>query len=272
VKISLENLSKVKSGLFPSISIKITMFEEIKFASIITSLIDYPSHVSSVIFLIGCNLRCQFCQNSSLWIENNPLSISSEYILEELEKRKSFSRFIVVSGGEPCIYPSLPDFIKYLYNSGFKVKLDTNGLNPDMIKRCIPYLDYIAMDIKTSPELYVLLEPKVKWKLRQFYELDKIQKSKYYRNKILKSIKLIMNSGINYEFRTTVVPGLVTEKDIRKIGKLVKGCKKYVLQQFIPSKSFKKELRKIIPYSERDINKFAKILENFNIKEVKILL
>ena len=155
---------------------------------------------------------------------------------------------------------------------GFKIKLDTNGLNPDMIKRCIPYLDYIAMDIKTSPELYVLLEPKGKWKLRQFCESDKCRKAKYYRNKILESIKLIMASGINYEFRTTVVPGLVTEKDIRKIGKLVKGCKKYVLQQFIPSKSFKKELRKIIPYSERDINKFAKILENFNIKEVKILL
>ena len=188
--------------------------------------------------------------------------MSGDYVLQILESRKSFTEYVCITGGEPSIQNDLDLFIKKLYCLGFKVKLDTNGLNPDMIKKCIPYLDYIAMDIKTSPELYVLLEPKATWKLRQFCESDKFKKIRFYRDLILESIRLIMNSNINYEFRTTVVPGLVTEKDIRKIGKLVKGCKRYVLQQYYPEKAYK---RKLYPrsYEKKTLIKFKDILKKY---------
>ena len=233
-----------------------------RIARLISSLVDYPGHICSTIFTIGCNLRCSFCYNHLLFEESKPKEMSGDYVLQILESRKSFTKYICITGGEPSIQNDLDLFIKKLYNKGFKIKLDTNGLNPDMIEKCIPYLDYIAMDIKTSPELYVLLEPKVKWKLRQFYESDKIQKSKYYRNKILESIKLIMNSGIDYEFRTTVVPGLVTQRNIRKIAKLVKGCKKYILQQYYPNQAYKKKLYPI-SYDKKTLIKFKDILKKY---------
>lgn len=185
-----------------------------------TTLVDYPPYTSSTIFLSGCNFRCPFCHNPDL-VEGFHLldDISEKEILEFLDTRKKWIDAVCITGGEPCIQKDLPQFIKKIKDKGFLLKLDTNGTNPDMIKFLLKnnLIDKIAMDIKSSKENYS----------------DAIGKdSSIYIDKIQKSIDLIKNSGIDYEFRTTVVPDLVRKEDIKEIGLWIGNAKKFAIQNF----------------------------------------
>jgi pyruvate formate lyase activating enzyme len=209
-----------------------------------TSLIDYPSRVASVLFTAGCNLRCPYCHNGDLVHGYTVPFIEEEEVVETLLERKKYVDSIVVTGGEPTINLELPIFLAKLKEHGFIVKLDTNGLKPDMLRDCLPYVDYIAMDVKTSLVMYESLGAKDV-------------------SPILESINVIMVSGIDYEFRCTVVPGFVGEDTIPGMGEMVKGARKFVFQQFRPEKTLDPSYNKVKPYADEMIRRLAGIIKGY---------
>lgn len=221
------------------------------------SLIDCPGRIVATVFLIGCNFHCPYCQNPELVdpkkIKNQPIISQAEFF-KFLDQRKDFLEGVCITGGEPTIHSDLFNFVKKIKQKGFLVKLDTNGSKPELLKKMIDagLLDFIAMDIKNSPSNYA-----------------KTAGRKVDLNKIRKSIDLIRNSGIDYEFRITVAPSLVKKEDIEEIGKWLKGVRKFVLQQFQNKKVLEKSFQKIEPYSEKILKDFQKILKKY-IKEVEL--
>jgi pyruvate formate lyase activating enzyme len=155
---------------------------------------------------------------------------------------------VVITGGEPAIYADLPDLIKRLKNTGILVKLDTNGSNPGQLKELLlaGLLDYVALDIKTSLPKYNLVT-----------DLENIAEA------VFGSIDHLMRSQVPYEFRTTCVPGIVDKENIAEIGELVKGAKRYCLQQFRPVITFDEKFQNVKPYSREDLEGFQKILKDF---------
>jgi pyruvate formate lyase activating enzyme len=192
------------------------------------TLIDYPNKIACTIFLFGCNFKCGFCHNPNLVIperENKP--ILREEVLDFLKKRKPYLDGVCITGGEPLLDNSLLGFMEQIKKLGYSVKVDTNGTNPEMISEILErkLVDYIAMDIKTYKEDYFTLT-----------------NSEADMGKIEKSIKIIANSNIDYEFRTTCVSGYHPKEAIEKIGEWVvnlagKKPKKYFIQNFVNRKS-----------------------------------
>lgn len=184
-----------------------------------TTLLDYPGYLASTIFLGSCNFRCPFCHNKGLVLcpEKEPV-ISTNLVLEYLKKRKNILEGVCITGGEPTLSSDLISFIKKIKELGLLVKLDTNGYRPDVLSQLLEenLIDYIAMDIKSSPNHYPLLVG--------LKEID--------MNKIKESIHLIMSSTIAYEFRTTLMKELHTMEDIDCIGNWIKGCPSYYLQNY----------------------------------------
>lgn len=216
-----------------------------------TSLIDYPPYTSSVIFIGGCNFRCKYCQNSDLVLKYKELpSLNEQEILKHLEEKKMWIDAVVITGGEPTLYNELIDFVRSIKKLGMKVKLDTNGTNPELMWDMMEegLLDYVAMDIKAPYESYENLT---------VFPVD--------MEKIKKSISLIKNSGVDYEFRTTPVPGLVNKEDVENIGKWLSGAKRYILQYFRVSHGIlDKELENnTSSYTYEDLNQMAKTVEPF---------
>ncbi|MCG2696081.1 MAG: anaerobic ribonucleoside-triphosphate reductase activating protein [Candidatus Portnoybacteria bacterium] len=215
------------------------------------TLVDYPGKVAATVFLIGCNFRCPFCQNYELVspdVESGSDSILESDFFNFLDSKIGLIDGICITGGEPTINADLIDFIKKIKVKGFLVKLDSNGSNPEVLSEIIneKLVDFIAMDIKTSLDRY-----------------EKAINVKIDLNKIKKSVELIKTSGIDYEFRTTIVPGLVEKDDIEKIGQWLKGVKKFALQQFQNKKVLDKEFEKIQPYPDETLKEFKKILEKY---------
>lgn len=183
-----------------------------------TSLLDYPGKICAIIFTPGCNFACPFCHNPELvQPEISAAKISVEKVLEFLSRRKKILEGATVTGGEPTLYPDLPEFIDQIKVFGLAVKLDTNGTNPEMLRRLIneKKVDYIAMDIKAPLERYA--------------EVSRVDVN---TDDILLSISLIMSSPIDYEFRSTILPRLHSKKDLVEMSKLIKGAKNYYLQNF----------------------------------------
>lgn len=209
-----------------------------------TSLIDYPDRVASVLFTAGCNLRCPYCHNGELVESYTGPFQEGEDIIEVLIERKRHVDSIVISGGEPTMDPGLPKFLGRLKGLGFDVKLDTNGLKPDALRECLPYLSFIAMDIKTSLENY-----------KSIGTGDTAP--------ILESIRVIMDSGLDYEFRCTAVPGFVETETVHKMGEMVRGAKRFVFQQYKPEKTLDPKYNDIGPHSEERIREFAAIMEGY---------
>ena len=214
-----------------------------------TSLIDYPDRVASVLFTAGCNLRCPYCHNGELVQGYTGPFHEEEDILEDLLVRKRYVDSVVVSGGEPTLDPGLPAFLEMLRGHEFNVKLDTNGLKPDALRECMPFLDYIAMDIKTSLENYTSLGTE-----------DTAL--------ILKSIKIIKDCELDYEFRCTAVPGFVETETVQKMGEMVRGAKKFVFQQYKPEKTLDPKYNEVKAYSEERIQEFARVMDDFVDKVV----
>ena len=183
------------------------------------SLIDYPGKVSCVLFLAGCNFNCPYCHNPDLVLNHNGDSLSavSEQMDRFLASRRDFLDGVVISGGEPTLQPQLTGLCQRIKAHGYSVKLDTNGSRPAVIRRLIDdgLVDYVAMDIKTDPFAY--------W--------PRIQKT-YKPDRILDSIRIIMDSAPAYEFRTTCVKPFVDLAVIETIGQLIRGADHYVLQRF----------------------------------------
>lgn len=184
-----------------------------------TTLLDYPGHLASTCFLGGCNFRCPFCHNASLVLHAPAIpAIPEEEVFDLLKKRKGILEGVCITGGEPTLYPGLKNFIKKIKELDLLVKLDTNGYNPHIIKDLAKehLIDYVAMDIKNSLPRYGLSAG--------------IQDINTER--IKESIEFLINSGIDYEFRTTVVKEHHRTEDMIAIGNMLKGAKAYYLQQF----------------------------------------
>jgi pyruvate formate lyase activating enzyme len=187
-----------------------------------TTLLDYPGHLASTIFLGSCNFRCPFCHNASLVLYPDSQPVISEIqVLDALKKRQNLLEGVCITGGEPTLEKDLPSFIEKVKNLGLKVKLDTNGSNPTLIKYLLDQklIDYIAMDIKNSIDKYPL----------------SIGIPTFDIKKICDSVNIIMNATINYEFRTTVVKEHHNQEDFKLIGQWLLGADAYYLQSYIDS-------------------------------------
>ncbi len=183
------------------------------------SLVDFEGKVACTLFTAGCNFRCPFCHNSELVIyAKNVNYISFNEILEYLVKRKGMLDAVVITGGEPTLMPDLKDKLYEIKKLGYKIKLDTNGTNPQIIKELVDLklIDYVAMDIKNSMEGY----PKT-------VGLDNLD-----FNPILESINYLLSGAVDYEFRTTLVREFHNDDEIIMLGKMIQGAKRYFLQQF----------------------------------------
>jgi len=225
------------------------------------SLIEWPGKVSAVLFLGGCSFRCPFCYNSGLVLDPTKLpSFSEKKALNFLEKRKKFLDGVMITGGEPLLevrVEELIEFIKKVKEFGLLVGLETNGSNPKALAKLLKekLLSYVAMDIKaplTSKDYGKLTGVKIDIK------------------KIKRSIGLIKNSSIDYEFRTTVAP-LLTEKDILQMATALKGVKKFALQVFRPVDSLiNPNLAKMKFFSREELEEIGqKIKENFKKFEIR---
>lgn len=185
-----------------------------------TTFIDYPNRVAALVFTGGCNFRCPFCHNGSLVLNPNryPTTLP-ETVLRHLEKRKGMIDGLVITGGEPTIMTGLKAFIQTVKDMDVSVKLDTNGTNPEVLSDLIDnnLLDYIAMDIKHDFAKYS----------------SAIGPSQVDMDMIKASVELIISSGVDHEFRTTVIKGMHTEEDVAVMANQVYGAKNYILQQYV---------------------------------------
>lgn len=217
------------------------------------SLVDYPGKVCSIIYTSPCNFKCGFCHNPDLVSVNNDV-LSADAILADLAERHGFIEGVTITGGEPTLQIDLPQFTAALKSMDFLVKLDTNGYRPQALKELIDkkLVDYIAMDIKTIPEKY-----------------SEACGTKVDFEKIKESIAMIMASGIDYEFRITVVPGIVDLEDTQAIGSIIKGAKRFTVQQFDNVKTYDPSMKNTAPYPESVIAQFAEKMKAF-AGEVKI--
>lgn len=186
------------------------------------SLVDFDDNVTTTLFFAGCNFRCPFCHNSSLVL--NPASCPKfkwESIMEYLKKRQGILDAVCITGGEPTLMNDLLDKMKDVKSLGYLIKLDSNGSKPEVVKEAFKQglVDYVAMDIKNCPEKYPLTTG--------LKEVD--------MTPIEETVRFLIDSGIGYEFRTTIIDEHHTEEDIEKLGQFIKGAKKCFLQKFTDS-------------------------------------
>lgn len=210
------------------------------------TLLDYPGHVACTVFLQGCNFRCPFCYNSSLIESQKDSLIPLDDFLAFLDKRKNLLDGVAISGGEPLLNPNIIDLIKLIKEKGFKVKLDTNGSYPSMLKKLIEekLVDYVAMDIKNTYEKYPLTT-----------------NCNVNIEDIKESVSILLNSSIDYEFRTTVVKQFHNVEDFKIIGENIKGAKNYFLQSYQDKESVLN--RSLTPLSKDELQSCLKAVSSY---------
>jgi pyruvate formate lyase activating enzyme len=208
-----------------------------------TSLIDYPDHIATVLFTGGCNFRCPMCHNADLVLRSAEMeTLPQKEVWDFFARREGMVDGVVITGGEPTLQPNLTPFLRRLKDAGLDIKLDTNGYLPDILKALLgdSLLDYVALDVKASPKKYPLL-------VGLAVDVTRIERS----------ITLLKESGIAYEFRTTVVPGLLDEDDIADIAQWIAGADQYVLQQFRPVNTLDPALEQTSPYPAEALQAMA---------------
>ena len=226
------------------------------------TLLDFPDNLAAIVFTQNCNFRCHYCYNPMLvWprtekpspdgnnIKKDHPLIKEEDLFLFLKERKGKIDGVVISGGEPTLHSDLPQFIKKIKDLGYLVKLDTNGTNPVMLANLIKdkLIDYVAMDLKATLEKY---EQTVGVKVN----LENLQKS----------VKIILSGSIPYEFRSTLVPVLHTEDDVKKMGSLIKGANLWYLQKFKPDADLiDPEFKKLPTFSDKELKELALIGTKF---------
>jgi len=218
------------------------------------TMVDFPGLIAATVFTRGCTFSCPFCHNPELVLPEKfiPL-LDNDEVMAFFEKRKKQLKGVCITGGEPTLQKDLPEFIQKLKEMGYKIKLDTNGTNPEMLEILIKSgnIDYIAMDIKSQLSKY-----------------DKVTNSKNQVSNVKKSIDLIMNSGIDYEFRTTVCHPIHTVTDFEEVGQLIQGVKRYYIQNFVQSKHID-EHQKFKSFSDQELSSAKRTMKKY-IKEVEI--
>lgn len=219
------------------------------------SLIEWPGKICSVVFVGGCNFRCPFCHNPDL-ISSSPQlpSIKEEEILDYCLANKDLLDGLALTGGEPLLAPKedLISFIKKIKKIGLLVAIETNGSNPDMISSLLKdgLVDYLAMDIKAPLGV------------EKYNEASGV---KVNLSNIKKSIKIIIDSGVDYEFRTTVVPNILNETDILKISNQIKGASQYYLQQFRSENVFNPKLRGVKSYPQEWFDQVVRKIKGLKV-------
>jgi pyruvate formate lyase activating enzyme len=221
-----------------------------------TTLTDFPGKVACIVFLVNCNFKCKFCYNKELtshkfFKKSKRELVEENYFFDYLESKKKMLDGVVITGGEPTVTPGLHNFIKKIKSKGFAVKLDTNGTNPQILKKLFSenLLDYVAMDVKAP-----------------FSKYQEITQSKIAPEVLLESIDLIRASGVAHEFRTTLYPKL-TKSDLLEISHLIPK-EKWLLQQFQPAQSLDPKIRKQKALKLSEIKEFISEVKN----EVKVSL
>lgn len=180
------------------------------------SMVDYAGHLSAVFFLSGCNFGCGFCHNARL-MGRRRAGLSWTRLAETCRRfRENWADAAVITGGEPTLSAGLVELIAFLRQQGWFIKLDTNGSNPKRLERCLPLVDYVAMDVKASPLRYPYVVG--------YSGVDRIAAS----------VSLIREHAADYEFRTTVIEPVHDDDQMRQIGELIRGARRYVLQPFVP--------------------------------------
>ncbi|MDY6788595.1 MAG: anaerobic ribonucleoside-triphosphate reductase activating protein [Candidatus Nanohaloarchaea archaeon] len=229
-----------RKGKSSSGSLPIKGFQEV-------TLTDFPDKVACIVFTPGCSLRCPYCYNPEMVFGKGEL-IPERDVLNYLEKREDMLDGLVVTGGEPTIHSCLSGFIENVKSRfDLEVKLDSNGTDPEVLKNLVEkeLVDYIAMDVKTELESY-----------------SKLGASGQKKRNIGHSINLVKDME-RHEFRTTVVPGITTEKSIRKIGKRIQGADRYFLQQFRPENTLDPAFEQIEPFPKQKLERLRGIAEKF---------
>ena len=209
------------------------------------TLLDYPGVVACTVFLGHCNFRCPFCQNGNLVLhpEREPL-IDEETVFSHLEKRKGLLDGVCITGGEPTLESELPDFLGKVREMGYRIKLDTNGYRPEVLKSLAEagLVDYVAMDIKNSPDRY--------GETAGLADLDVLR--------IQESVEFLMRGAVDYEFRTTVARELHGRAEFERIGKWLAGCRKYCLQNYRESEFVLQPV--FSAYSREQLERFRELL------------
>jgi len=220
-----------------------------------TSLLDFPGRIASLVFFGGCNLTCPYCHNPGLVLDPGQYpDYPVEAVLEQLQSRRRFIDGVVVSGGEPTLDPGLLPFLREVKSFGLAVKLDTNGLRPEVLEQAVAegLVDCVALDLKTAPARYGELHGGP-------VTIDGLQRS----------VRQLLAGAVDYELRTTCVPGLIEEADIHAIGELLRGAKRWVLQQFVPGHSLAEDLREVEPHPAETIRAFAEVAGGY-VGEVSV--
>ncbi len=186
------------------------------------TLLDYPGYVACTLFTGGCNFRCPFCHNALLVLDlDENYTIPEEEVLAFLKKRQGLLDGVCVTGGEPLINKDIGDFLSKVKELGFKIKLDTNGTNPALLKELVSQnlVDYVAVDIKNSPEKYA----------------ETVGLKSFDMSTINETVNFLMSGCVDYEFRTTVTKQFHTEKSMEEAARFIRGAKRYFLQNFVDS-------------------------------------
>jgi len=225
------------------------------------SLVDWDGKLSSVLFVPDCNFRCPFCYNSPLVLHPERIeTVPFERVEDYLKKQRGWIDGVCITGGEPTLHEDLPDLCSKLKEMEFLVKIDTNGTNPTMMKELMDkgLMDYIAVDIKAPLTVK-------KYSMATGINAEKLLE------KVKGTIKILLGSKMDYEFRTTLVPTLHEEEDIKEICEGIKGCKKYVLQKFdlsLGKTTIDPEFSKLKPFTDKEMKSFLTIAQKIfpNVK------
>jgi pyruvate formate lyase activating enzyme len=220
-----------------------------------TSLLDYPGHIAALVFFGGCNLTCAYCHNPSLVLEPETLpDFPMDDLLGELQRRRNFIDGVVISGGEPTLDPQLLPLLRQIKELGLQVKLDTNGLAPKVLKEVIweGLVDLVALDLKTAPARY-----------------GELHTGPVASEDLVESVRLLMDGPVDCEFRTTCMPGLVGEAEIRELGAMIRGADCWMLQQYVPRHALAESAQAVEPYQVEQIEALAVVARKF-VDEVGI--
>lgn len=225
-----------------------------------TSLIDFPGKIATVFFFAGCNLRCPYCHNGSLLDIDKDAILSKEYVMSEIEKRSKFIDGVSFSGGEVSLYNELIDLIKEIKEKfGLEIKIDSNGLRPEFIEKVLPYISHIAIDIKTTPDLYKLLG-------------TKMTEEEVYNNLMKTKAILSEAKGVRVEYRTTMYPPVVESYErIYKMFEFIPENAEYYLQRFVCDNAYAPEARSAISYSVEQLERMALEIRR-NTKKEKVFV
>ncbi len=202
-------------------------------------MIDWEGHLTTTVFISGCNLRCPYCHNPDLLVSGDPVDTAP--LMAHLHEKRDWLDGVVITGGEPTLDPHLFELLDEIAALCLPVKLDTNGTQPDTLRKLLEsgFIASVAIDIKTSPQRYGEISPEGVWEA------------------VAESLHLVLGSGVPHEFRTTAYPGLVAEEDLLSIAKTAAGGDHFTIQQFRPDRTLAREAGTTTPYTAELLHETA---------------